>query len=85
MPTPNGLQEPIPLRQSIQAIVALSAATHEATERVDLVLTGIAARLVDFADADLDGGVVFGFDDAVCGGALARDVAVVRKGARVSL
>jgi hypothetical protein len=29
--------------------------------------------------------VVFGFDDAVCGGALAGDVAVVRKGAGVSL
>ena len=85
MPTPNGLQEPIPLRQSVQAVVALSAAAHEATERVHLVLAGVAARLVDFADADLDGGVVFGFDDAVCGRALAGDVAVVRKGAGVSL
>ena len=85
LPTPNGLQEPIPLRQSVQAVVALSTAAHEATERVDLVLAGVAARLVDFADADLDGGVVFGFDDAGCGGALAGDVAVVRKGAGVSL
>jgi hypothetical protein len=85
LPTPNGLQEPIPLRQSVQAVVALSAAAHEATERVHLVLTGVAARLVDFADADLDGGVVFGFNDAVCGGALAGDVTVVRKGAGVSL
>lgn len=85
LPTPNGLQEPIPLRQSVQAVVALSAAAHEATERVHLVLAGVAARLVDFADADLDGGVVFGFDDAVCGGAFAGDVAVVREGAGVSL
>jgi hypothetical protein len=86
LPTPNGLQEPIPLRQSVQAVVTLSTAAHEATESVDLVLASVAARLVDFADADLDGGMVFGFDDAICGGALAGDVAVVRKGgARVSL
>ena len=50
-----------------------------------MVLTGVAARLVDFADTDLDGGVVFSFDDAVCGGALSGDVAVVSKGAEVSL
>ena len=29
--------------------------------------------------------MVFGFDDAVCGGALAGDVAVVRQGVEVSL
>jgi hypothetical protein len=29
--------------------------------------------------------VVFGFDDAVCGGALAGDVAIVREGSGVSL
>lgn len=85
LPTPNGLQEPIPLRQSVQAVVTFGTATYEATERVDLVLAGVAARLVDFADTDLDRGVVFGFDDAVCGGALAGDVAVVREGAGVSL
>ena len=85
LPTPNGLQESIPLRQSVQAVVTLSAAAHKATERVDLVLAGVAARLVDFADADLYGGVIFGFDDAVCRGTLAGNVAVVRKGLGVSL
>ena len=75
LPTPNRLQEPIPLRQPVQAVVALGAAAHEAAECVYLVLAGVAARLVDLADADLDGGMVFGFDDAVCGRALAGDVA----------
>src|SRR5436853_7908236 len=51
LPTPNGLQESIPLRQSVQAIVALGATAYEAAERVDLVLAGVAARLIDFADA----------------------------------
>jgi hypothetical protein len=82
--TPNGLQESIPLRQSVQAVVTLSTAAHEAAERVDLVLAGVAAHLVDFADADLDRGMVFGFDDAIGGRTLAGDVAIVGKGVEVS-
>jgi hypothetical protein len=76
LPTPNRLQEPIALRQPVQAVVALGATAHEAAERVNLVLPGVAACLIDFADANLDRGVVFRFDDAVRGGAFARDVAV---------
>jgi hypothetical protein len=79
LPTPHRLQEPVALRQSVQAVVALGAAAHEAAERVDLVLAGVVTRFVDFADADLHGGVVFGFDDAVCGGAFAGDVAVRKR------
>jgi hypothetical protein len=59
---PNGLQEAIALGQSVQAVVALGATAHEAAERIHLVLARVAARLVDFADADLDRRVVFGFD-----------------------
>src|SRR5207248_8907402 len=80
LPTPYRLQKSIALRQSVQAVVALGTAAHEAAERVDLVLPGVAARLIHFADADLDRGVVFSFDDAVCGGALARNVTMVRVG-----
>ena len=76
-PRPNSLEEPISLRQSVQAVVAFSPRAHEAAQRVDLVLAGVAACFVDFADADLHGGVVFGFDDAVGGAAFAGDVAVM--------
>jgi hypothetical protein len=41
-----------------------------------VVLAGVAAVLVDFGDAELHGGVVLGFDDAVGGGAFAGDVTV---------
>ena len=42
-----------------------------------MVLTGVAAVLVNLGDGDLDGGVVVGLDDAVGGAALAGDVAVI--------
>jgi hypothetical protein len=73
--TPHPLQEPILLRQPIQTVVALGSTPHKAAERVHLVLACVSAVLVDFADADLDGGVVFGFDDAVGCAAFAGDVA----------
>lgn len=76
--SPDTLQKPIPLRQSVQAVVALGAAAHEAAQGVNLVLARVAAVLVDFAHADLHAGVVFGFDDAVGGRALAGDVAAKR-------
>lgn len=84
MPTPHCLQEPITLRQSVQAVVALGATAHEAAERVNLVLSGVAARLIDFADADLHGSVVFRLDDSICRGAFARDVAVAEDGRLVT-
>lgn len=68
---PDTLQEAISLRQTVQAVVALGPRPHESAECVDLVLTGVAAVLVNLADADLDAGVVFGLDDAVGGAAFA--------------
>jgi hypothetical protein len=76
--TPHILQQPIPLTQPIQRIIALAHRAHEAAQRVDLVLARIASVLVDFADGDLYRGVVFGFDDAVGGAAFAGDVAVLK-------
>ena len=71
---PYALQESIPLCQSVNAVVTLAHLAHEAAERKDVVLAGVAAVVVDLCDGDLDRGVVLGFDDAVCGGALAGDV-----------
>lgn len=72
---PDTLEEPILLRKSVEGVVALGARSHEAAERVDLVLAGVAAVLVDFADADLHRCVVLSPDDAVGRAALAGDVA----------
>lgn len=66
-PTPNRLQKPIPLRQPIQAVIALGPRPHEPTQRVHLVLARVPPVLVHLADRDLHRGVVFGFDDAVRG------------------
>jgi len=76
--TPHSLQQPISLRQSIQAIIALAPTPHESTQRINLVLAGVSTVLVNLADGDLNAGVVFGLDDAVGGAALAGDVAVRR-------
>lgn len=74
-PTPHSLQQPIPLRQPIQTIIALAHRADKAAEGIDLVLARVPAILVDFADGDLHAGVVFGFDDAVRGAAFAGDIA----------
>lgn len=74
-PTPHPLQQPIPLRQPIQTIIALAHRADKAAEGIDLVLARVPAILVDFADGDLHAGVVFGFDDAVRGAAFAGDIA----------
>lgn len=76
LPTPNCLQESIPLRKSVQAVITLGSAAHKAAQRIDLVLAGVAACLVDLADADLNRSMVFSFDDAICGRAFAWDVTV---------
>jgi hypothetical protein len=73
--TPHPLQKPIFLRQPIQTVITLRSTPHESAERIHLVLACISAVLVDFADADLYGGVVFSFDDAVRCAAFAGDVA----------
>jgi hypothetical protein len=74
--TPDILQEAVLLRESVEGVVTLGARAHEAAQRIDLVLAGVSAVLVDLAYGDLHGGVVLGLDDAVGGGALAGDVAV---------
>ena len=76
---PDVLEEAVPLGEAVHAVVALAHRAHEAAERVDLVLAGVAAVLVDLGDADLDGAVVLGLDDAVGRAALAGDVPAQRK------
>lgn len=76
LPTPDILQEPVLLRESVQRIVALGSRPHESAECVHLVLARVTAVLINLADGDLYAGVVLGFDDAVCGAAFAGDIAV---------
>lgn len=71
---PDTLEVAVPLGEAVHAVVALAHRAHEAAERVDLVLAGVAAVLVDLADAELDRCVVLGLDDAAGGAALAGDV-----------
>lgn len=72
---PDTLQETVALCEPVQGVVALAHGADEAAEGIGLVLAGVAAVLVDLADADLDRGVVLGLDDATGGAALAGDVA----------
>ena len=67
---PDALEEAVLLCEPVQAVVRLAHGAYEAAEGVDLVVTGVAAVLVNLANADLDGGVVLGLDDA-SGGRLA--------------
>ena len=75
-PTPHILDQPVPLREPVQAIVPLAHGPHKPTQGVHLVLARVAAILVNFADGQLHRGVVLGFDDAAGGGAFAGDVAI---------
>jgi hypothetical protein len=61
---PDALEEAILLCEPVEAVVALAHGADEAAQGVGLVLAGVAAVLVNLADADLDGGVVLGLDDA---------------------
>ena len=72
--TPNALQETISLCQPVQRVVALPHRPDESTQRVDLIFTCVPTVLVDFADADLDGGMVLRFYDTVCSAAFAGDI-----------
>jgi len=74
--TPHTLEEAIPLRQPVQAVIALGSRSHEAAKCIDLVLARVAACLVDLSNGNLHAGVVFGFDDAVGCAALTGDVEV---------
>ena len=71
---PDVLEEAVLLVEPVQRVVGLAHCAHEAAQGICLVLAGVAAVLVDLADAELDGGVVFGPDDAAGGAALAGDV-----------
>lgn len=75
LPTPYALQHSIPLRQSIQRVIALAHGAHKAAQSVYLVFARVPSIFVHFADGDLHRGVVFGFDDAIGGGAFAGNVA----------
>lgn len=61
---PDRLEETVLLCEPVEAVVALTHGANEAAEGVDLVLAGVAAVLVNLADAELDRGVVLGLDDA---------------------
>lgn len=61
---PDGLEESILLCEPVKAVVGLAHGANEAGDGVDLVVTGVAAVLVNLADAQLDRGVVLGPDDA---------------------
>ena len=61
---PDALEEAVTLCEPVHAVVGLAHGADEARESVDLVLAGVATVLVDLSDADLDGGVILGLDDA---------------------
>ena len=73
---PDVLQQTIPLRQSVEGIVALAHGSHEAAQGVDLALACESAVLINLANRDLDRCVVLCLDNAVGGAALAGDVTV---------
>ena len=72
---PDSLEEAVLLCQPVERVVALAHGAHKAGEGISLVLAGVAAVLVDLANADLNGGMVLGLDDTASGTALAGDVA----------
>jgi hypothetical protein len=71
---PDTLEEAVLLGEPVDGVVALAHGADEAAEGVDLVVAGVATVLIDLADADLNGAVVLGLDDAAGGAALAGDV-----------
>jgi hypothetical protein len=73
--TPNPLQKPILLSKTIQRIITLGPGPNKPTQGVNLILARVTTVLVDFADRNLDTGMILGFDDAVRCAAFARDVA----------
>jgi hypothetical protein len=73
---PDTLEEAILLCEPVEAVVALAHGADEAAEGVDLVVAGVAAVLVNLADAELDGSVVLGLDDASGGGLEGVSIAI---------
>jgi hypothetical protein len=56
------------LCEPVQAVVSLAHGADKAADGVGLDIAGVAAVLVNLGDADLDGCVVLGPDDASGGG-----------------
>lgn len=73
---PDVLQQAILLRKPIQGVVALAHWPNETAQRIGDILTSIAAGLVNLSNGDLNGRVILGFDDAVGGTALTRNIAI---------
>jgi hypothetical protein len=73
---PDALEEAVLLCEPVETVVALTHGADEAAEGVDLVVTGVAAVLVNLANADLDGSVVLGLDDTSGGRLGAISIAV---------
>lgn len=71
---PDALEETVTLGKAVERVVALAAGANEAAQGVLDGLAGVATRVVNLADRDLDGSVVHSLDDAVGGTALAGDV-----------
>ena len=61
---PDRLEEAVTLCEPVHAVVGLAHGADEARKGVDLVLASVATVLVNLSDADLDGGVILGLDDA---------------------
>ena len=75
-PTPHILQQPVSLRQPIQAIIPLPHRPHKPAQRIHLVLPRVPTILIDFSDRDLHRRVVFGFNYAIGGATLPGDIAM---------
>jgi hypothetical protein len=73
---PDGLEEAVLLCEPVEAVVGLTHGANETADGVGLVVAGVAAVLVNLANAELDRGVVLGPDDASGGRAFAGDVKV---------
>ena len=61
---PDGLEEAVLLCEPVEAVVGLTHGANETADGVGLVVDGVAAVLVNLANAELDRGVVLGPDDA---------------------
>jgi hypothetical protein len=61
---PDGLEEAVLLCEPVEAVVGLAHGANETADGVSLVVAGVAAVLVNLANAQLNRGVVLGPDDA---------------------
>jgi hypothetical protein len=64
---PDVLEEAVLLCEPVEAVVALAHGADETADGVGLGLAGVATVLVNLGDADLDGTMVLGPDDATGG------------------